>query len=269
MARKYNYIPIKTIKDWDGEDWDVYEERKTPAGVMIYKGWMYSQIVKIKFIYILTDELAEFLRNHDRAESIKLLGLTVKIVTKFRRELGIQQQYSHKSKALRAWIIEHQDELFKESFPVLKEKYDLTQLQVERYCRFLREYAGVERKNKMRLQKTSYISQKKIQNIKEALVACQTIDEVQQLLKEKNNRVARWAHNQICKQHGIPTLNDIRVQHLNEIKQWRLTHQEILLSKQYSIKEIAKRLNKSEREILTARNYLKNLLSLSEKKDSA
>ena len=40
MARKYNLHPIKTIKDWQGKDWDVYEERKTPIGVMIYKGWL-------------------------------------------------------------------------------------------------------------------------------------------------------------------------------------------------------------------------------------
>ena len=25
--------PIKTIKDWDGEDWDVFEERKARNGV--------------------------------------------------------------------------------------------------------------------------------------------------------------------------------------------------------------------------------------------
>lgn len=42
MPKKYKLYPIKTIKDWENEDWDVYEERKSISGIMIYRGWPYS-----------------------------------------------------------------------------------------------------------------------------------------------------------------------------------------------------------------------------------
>lgn len=38
MAKRYKIYPIKTIKDWQGEDWDVYEEVKTSVGIVVYRG---------------------------------------------------------------------------------------------------------------------------------------------------------------------------------------------------------------------------------------
>ncbi|MFW1943974.1 hypothetical protein ACG93R_10745 [Acinetobacter guillouiae] len=259
MAKSYKIYPIKTIKDWQGEDWDVYEERNTQAGIMIYKGWMYERIAKSQYIFILTDDLAEFLKQHDRAKSMKLLGLSVKIITRFRRALGLQKKYDYTLSTLRDWMFEHQDELFTQSFQMLKEKYGLTQTEVTKYCTFLRKQ-GVQRSNKLRKNKIGYANRKIVQNNKEALAKSENIFEVQSLLNKKNLKAARRAHNLVCKELGIPTLNDIRVQRLNEKKEWRLEHKEIILSTQYSIKEIAIRLNKTEQEILTSRSYLKELL---------
>ncbi|MCT9978878.1 hypothetical protein M2R48_11105 [Acinetobacter sp. I-MWF] len=259
MAKRYKIYPIKTIKDWQGEDWDVYEERNTQAGIMIYKGWMYERIAKSQYIFILTDDLAEFLKQHDRAKSMKLLGLSVKIITRFRRALGLQKKYDYTLSTLRDWMFEHQDELFTQSFQMLKEKYGLTQTEVTKYCTFLRKQ-GVQRSNKLRKNKIGYANRKIVQNNKEALAKSENIFEVQSLLNKKNLKAARRAHNLVCKELGIPTLNDIRVQRLNEKKEWRLEHKEIILSTQYSIKEIAIRLNKTEQEILTSRSYLKELL---------
>lgn len=259
MAKSYKIYPIKTIKDWQGEDWDVYEERNTQAGIMIYKGWMYERIAKSQYIFILTDDLAEFLKQLDRAKSMKLLGLSVKIITRFRRALGLQKKYDYTLSTLRDWMFEHQDELFTQSFQMLKEKYGLTQTEVTKYCTFLRKQ-GVQRSNKLRKNKIGYANRKIVQNNKEALAKSENIFEVQSLLNKKNLKAARRAHNLVCKELGIPTLNDIRVQRLNEKKEWRLEHKEIILSTQYSIKEIAIRLNKTEQEILTSRSYLKELL---------
>lgn len=104
MAKRYKIYPIKTIKDWQDEDWDVYEERNTQTGVMIYKGWMYERIVKSQYIFILTDGLAEFLKKYDLAKSMKLLGLLIKIITRFRCAFGLQKnmsiQYSIKEIAI-------------------------------------------------------------------------------------------------------------------------------------------------------------------------
>jgi hypothetical protein len=66
MTKRYKRYVIKTIKDWQGEDWDVYEERNTQAGIMIYKGWMYEQIAKSQYFYIMTNDLAEFLKKFGR-----------------------------------------------------------------------------------------------------------------------------------------------------------------------------------------------------------
>lgn len=259
MTKRYKRYAIKTIKDWQGEDWDVYEERNTQAGIMIYKGWMYEQIAKSQYIYILTNDLAEFLKKNDRAKSMKLLGLSVKIITRFRRALGLQKKYDYTLSTFKDWMLEHQDELFNESFQMLNEKYGLTQTEVTKYCTFLRK-GGVQRSNKLRKNKTGYSNRKILENNQEALAKSENIFEVQFLLNKKNLKAARRAHNLVCKELDIPKLNDIRVQRLNEKKEWRLEHKEIILSTQYSIKEIAIQLNKTEQEILTSRSYLKELL---------
>lgn len=184
MAKRYKIYPIKTIKDWQGEDWDVYEERNTQAGIMIYKGWMYEQIAKSQYVYILTNDLAEFLKKHDRAKSMKLLGLSVKIITRFRRALGLQKKYDYTLSTLRDWMFEHQDELFTQSFQMLKEKYGLTQTEVTKYCTFLRK-EGVQRSNKLRKNKIDYANRKIVQNNKDALAKSENIFEVQSLLNKK------------------------------------------------------------------------------------
>nr|WP_181447918.1 hypothetical protein [Acinetobacter bereziniae] len=71
---------------------------------MIYKGSMYERIAKSQYIFILTDGLAEFLKKYDLAKSMKLLGLLIKIITRFRCALGLQKnmsiQYSIKEIAI-------------------------------------------------------------------------------------------------------------------------------------------------------------------------
>lgn len=65
---RYKLFKIKVIKDWNGDDWDVYEERKTQGGINIYLGWPYALTPKDgiggKFSFILTEELADYLKAH-------------------------------------------------------------------------------------------------------------------------------------------------------------------------------------------------------------
>ena len=42
MARKYFLYPICTIKDWEGEDWGVYEQRKVSDELTLQYGWLYG-----------------------------------------------------------------------------------------------------------------------------------------------------------------------------------------------------------------------------------
>lgn len=89
---KYKYFKIKTIKDEDGEDWDVYEEQKSSAGIMIYQGWPYALTPRDgiggAFSFILTPEIAEFIKIHSITETMQQLGLSNGIVAKFRRRLN-------------------------------------------------------------------------------------------------------------------------------------------------------------------------------------
>ncbi|WP_423753099.1 hypothetical protein [Acinetobacter gyllenbergii] len=65
---KYKHFKIKTVKDWEGEYWDAYEERKTHVGIMVYRGWPYGLSAKDEgvgpgFSVILTPEVADFVKN--------------------------------------------------------------------------------------------------------------------------------------------------------------------------------------------------------------
>ena len=67
---KYKHYKFKEVIDWQGEAWDVYEEYKSPSGIMIYRGWPYGLTPKDGicgiFSYIFTPEIAEFIQTHYR-----------------------------------------------------------------------------------------------------------------------------------------------------------------------------------------------------------
>jgi len=66
---KYKYFKIKTVKDWEGEYWDAYEERKTHTGIIVYRGWPYGFTAKDEgvspsFSVILTTEIADLIKEY-------------------------------------------------------------------------------------------------------------------------------------------------------------------------------------------------------------
>ena len=85
---KYKHYKFKEVIDWQGETWDVYEEYKSPSGIMIYQGWPYGLILRDgiggKFSYIFTPEIAEFIQTHSITESEQQLALSTPMVAKFR-----------------------------------------------------------------------------------------------------------------------------------------------------------------------------------------
>jgi len=119
MARKYKLYPIKTIKDWHGEDWNVYEEKRTVNGLMIYKGRLNEQVYGNNQGSILTAELADYIKQNRGVKTDDLaeqLGLSKDVLMRFRRELNIQRKMHIPDYE---WVYAHQDELFSESFETL------------------------------------------------------------------------------------------------------------------------------------------------------
>lgn len=85
MAKRYILYPIKTIKDWKGEDRDVYEERKTQFGLILNFGWLYSAQRKGSKSLILTIDLVEYLKIATYRQAIQELGLSSTLISRMRR----------------------------------------------------------------------------------------------------------------------------------------------------------------------------------------
>ena len=162
---KYKIFKIQTIKDWEGEYWDVYEEYKTQAGIMIYKGWPYAETPQnggqANFYYILTNEIAEYITQHSIVHITKTLGFSEPVVRKFRKTIGFF--LSHPVTYSFEWILEHQDEILYDSYEVLSQKYGLTKPQIVSYTNRLLHH-GIVRKQ---LQRESTCERKHIQWFKE------------------------------------------------------------------------------------------------------
>ncbi|WP_336932488.1 hypothetical protein [Acinetobacter bereziniae] len=148
MGRKYKHFKIKTIKDWEGEDWDVYEEYKTRSGVILYRGWRYeieSRFGAGSICYILTPEIAEFIKQHRRCDAAKFLGLSLCMIGRYRKLLNIQKNIFLRNDE---WLIEHQDEILYDSLNTLKEKYGLTGNQVYKRRKWLAELIDIPKERK-------------------------------------------------------------------------------------------------------------------------
>lgn len=153
MAKTYKLYPIKTIKDWEGEDWDVYMEIKTLYGFNLYRGWPYGtrpndENMNGVFQFILTTELANFCRNHGSVEVRKCLKISGSVIYKFRRRLNILKEVKKRDYE---WITEHQTEILNESYLSLRNKYGLSRSQIDKYSVWLVKEQSAKRQNKQRI----------------------------------------------------------------------------------------------------------------------
>ena len=151
---KYKYFKIKIIKDEDGEDWSVYEEHKSSSGIIVYKGWPYSLTPRDgiggQFSYILTPEVAQFIKIHSITEAMQQLGLSNSIVAKFRRKLGIQNKFIYRDDQ---WLLDHQNELLHDSLETLKTKFGLKRTQVYQHKKWLNDLLQLTPRKKLRKSK--------------------------------------------------------------------------------------------------------------------
>ncbi|MFW1955158.1 hypothetical protein ACG91D_06135 [Acinetobacter guillouiae] len=263
MARKYNLLPIKTIKDWEGEDWDVYEEKRLLNGLTLFRGRMHERVYGHNAI-ILTQELAEFIKqNH----SIKLpvlakqLGFSKDVLIRFRKRLDIQKKVP---KPDYEWVIAHQDEILYATHHVLFEKYQLDTGRVSRYTRYLIEKVGITPIRKRDKRKVLAEIDEKILTHQELILSCNKIDDLVEAM-DICIPVAARIHKQMCKEQNLSTTAERLKQKRAEKKQWLLENQHALLSNELPVKDVAQKFNLTKHQLMSARAQLKKLLNISKR----
>lgn len=258
---KYKYYKIKTIKDWAGEDWDVYDEKKTPSGIIINQGWPYSLTPRDgiggKFIFILTPEIAEFVKTHSITEVEQQLDLSTSMVAKFRRTLGIQNRFIYRDDQ---WILEHQDELLYDSLDELKSKYGFKRTQVYQHKKWLAELIDIPAKTKLRASKAEILREQWFNDHKSQMLnmTAQEIAEAFQV----SLFIAKNAYNRICLEQGENTFSEQVQQDKKDKKQWLLDNQNELLHSGKTIAELADQFNKTTGQILRAKAKLREILQI-------
>lgn len=260
MVRKYKYYPINTVKDWNGEDWNILEEYSTQVGIPLYKGKIYGEVFGRPTV-ILTVELADYLRKNNglkRTELATKLNVSKDMINRFRHKLGIQRQMHTPDSE---WVIAHQDELFSESFETLFEKYGLTKKQVQGYVVHLRKCKGITRTLKRRALQTVVEREKMFLQHKDEIVHCNTIVE----LAEQFNvhiSIARDIHLRMCAENKSPITGIQRKQQRIDRKQWFLDNQDLLLNSGQSDKQLAIELNMTRSQLGKAKAYVRKQLGI-------
>lgn len=263
---KYKYFKIKTIKDEDGEDWDVYEEQKSSAGIMIYQGWPYALTPRDgiggTFSFILTSEIAEFLKIHSITESEQQLGLSNGIVAKFRRRLNIQNKVIYRNDQ---WLLEHQDELLNDSLQTLKAKYGLKRSQVYQHKKWLADLISIPIRKKTRKKESEILQEQWFIENKSKMVDM-TINEIAATF-DISTFLAKKFYNRIRSELGELSFSEQFKENKRTQHQWLLDHQDQLLNHSKSIAELALHFQKTEGKIRRARAKLREILKTPKVKD--
>ncbi|MDN5488863.1 MAG: hypothetical protein L0G93_09600 [Acinetobacter sp.] len=264
--KKYKFFKIKTIKDWEGEDWDVYEERISLSGIMIYRGWPYSLTPKDgiggQFSNILTLEIAEFLKSHSISEAEQLFGLSNSMVAKFRRTLGIQNKFIYRNDQ---WLIEHQDELLHDSLETLKAKYNLKRTQVYQHKKWLAELIEIPIRKKIRKSSSDDLHEQWFQEHKVHMKEMS----IQNISTEFNISfyIAKKAYNRIRQELGESTFSEQFQSNKQTKFQWLLDHQDELLNSGKTITELAEQFQRTNGQILRAKAKLREILKIQKVQD--
>lgn len=259
MAKRYKLYSIKTIKNWQNEDWDVYEERKSPVGLILNFGWLYGAPRTGSKSFILTSELVEYFKTVTYREAIDQLGLSSTTVGRIRRELNLQKVVARRD---RNWIIQHQNEILYYSFPMLLEKYGLRKGIVKSYSNYLVHKVGVRRRT-TRHHESQFLVEKIYHVNKEKIAKCQNFKELNHIL-QTDDYTARKFHELACAELNIAAMSEIHLKHLSETWQWRYQHRDTILNPKMSIEQIAVQLNTTMDDIYNARKALRRRLNIQE-----
>lgn len=263
---KYKIFKIKIIKDWAGEDWDVYNERKSSSELMIYQGWPYSLTPRDgiggQFSFILTSEIAEFIKTHSITEAEQQLGLSNSIVAKFRRRLDIQNKFIHRDDQ---WLIEHQDELLHDSLETLKAKYGLKRTQVYQHKKWLAELIEIPSRKKIRKNNSQVLQEQWFLKNKSQMTNM-SVHEIATAYRVSPFR-AKKTYNRIRQELRESTFSE-QFQHNKKSKhQWLLDHQDEFLNQGKTIAELAEKFEKTKGQILRAKAKLREILKTPKVKD--
>ena len=256
---KYKYFKIKTIKAWDGEDWDVYHEQKTPSGIKVYKGWPYSLTPKDgiggMFSFILTTEIADFIKIHSIAASEEQLCLSNSIVAKFRRKLGIQNKFIYRDDQ---WLLEHQDELLHDSLQTLKTKYGLKRSQVYQHKKWLADLISIPARKQTRKKESDTLKEKWFIENKSKMINMS----MNEIASEYNISIfiAKKVYNRIQEELGDLGFSEKFQQSKKDNLQWLMENQDVLLNQGKYVAELAVHFQKTNGQILRAKAKLREIL---------
>ena len=266
MARcsgTYVKRPIRTIKDWFGEDWDVYIERETKAGIHLCEGWPQSKNTLDgtgwRHSQILTEELVNYLQKTPYSEAVKMLGICRTQISNFRQRLDLQEKMVYIDEN---WLIEHQDEILYGNFKELKQKYNLTKNQIYTRVRILEKRLKIPSPRKSRISDESLALEKWYQLHKDELYKMDT--ETIKVQFNISHFLAKKYYERSCLEHHIaPKTFYTQLKANRENKQnWLLQHKDQLLNPAFTAVELAERLNKTKSQIKTARGELRKLLNM-------
>lgn len=259
---KYKHFKIKTVKDWEGEYWDVYEERKTHVGIMVYRGWPYGLSAKDEgvgsgFSVILTPEVADFVKEYKVFEAANKLELSLSMVGKFRRLLGIQRNFIYRNNR---WLLAHQDELLYDSLDTLKAKYGLTRPQVYQHKIWLAELVDIPVRKRLRKKQAEVIQEQWFQANKQQLNGL-TVQEIVEKF-DVSVFIAKKFYNRIRQALDEFSFSEKFQNDKQEKRQWLLDHQEELLNSGKTVAVLADQFQKMPGEILRAKARLREILDI-------
>ncbi|MCU4579568.1 hypothetical protein KTJ32_00935 [Acinetobacter gyllenbergii] len=259
---KYKHFKIKTVKDWEGEYWDVYEERKTHVGIMVYRGWPYGLSAKDEgvgpgFSVILTPEVADFVKEYKVFEAANKLELSLSMVGKFRRLLGIQRNFIYRNNR---WLLAHQDELLYDSLDTLKIKYGLTRPQVYQHKIWLAELVDIPVRKRLRKKQAEVIQEQWFQANKQQLNGL-TVQEIVEKF-DVSVFIAKKFYNRIRQALDEFSFSEKFQNDKQEKRQWLLDHQEELLNSGKTVAVLADQFQKMPGEILRAKARLREILDI-------
>lgn len=259
MAKKHVLHPIQTLKDWEGEDWDVYEERKTQMGFTLYLGWLYGVPRSGSKSIIMTKELVAYLKMATYRQAIQELGLSSAKVSQMRRILELQKKVVRRD---RAWIIQHQEEILNYSYPMLQKKYGLSKGVVKYYSNYLVKQLGITQKHK-RIFERYYEIEKIYQVHRVEISKCRNFKELKNIL-QTDDYAARRFHELACSELNVPAMSDIHLKNLNETWHWRYQHRDTIFDPAMTIRQIAEQLKTTNEEIYNSRKALRRRLEIKE-----
>lgn len=262
-SRTFVKTPIRTIKDWFGEDWDVYTITKTKAGIDLCEGWPHGKNtldgMGWRHSHILTEELVHYLQQTRYSDAVKMLGICKTQISNFRQKLDIQTPMVYVDEA---WLIEHQHEILYGNLKELKEKYNLSKNQVYTRVKILEKHHGIPTQRKSRISDESLALEKWYQLHKDELYKMDT-----ETIKAQFNLstfLAKKYYERSCKEHKQrPKTFYQKLKTDRKIKQkWMIDHKDELLNPNLTKAQIAVKLNKTESQVHTARKELRKRFNL-------